>query len=296
LHGHLSLKRIFVGMGVALAVLACFLAYREIFAPADIHVPAFNAAPLAKSSQQGLPLTPEARDDLEGQIEGHAVPWLWIAFVSMAFATLLSAAVSFYLYRWRRILMANPHMMVPEELGRWLNRLGDNFLELTHVFENRVGKLGKEGAETRREVTNLVETFMTLQSALDDRDAEIRRLKGGYDAAVFRKFVARFIRVDRAIEDCINAEEPTPETLGQVQRVLEDAFAECGVEAFEPRIGGDYRKAEGVADNPKTVQLRGGHQPFEIAEVLEPGYRIKLLEGGYDVVRPAKVCIFAASS
>ena len=44
-----------------------------------------------------------------------------------------------------------------------------------------------------------MESFTVLQTTLDSRDKEIQRLKKGYDSEIFRKFLGRFIRVDKAL-------------------------------------------------------------------------------------------------
>ena len=64
---------------------------------------------------------------------------------------------------------------------------------------------------------------MTLQKALDERDAEIRRLKTGYDVHIFQKFIVRFIRVDQAIEDFIGMDKFDKDGFEQIRKLLEDA-------------------------------------------------------------------------
>lgn len=228
--------------------------------------------------------------------------WMTIALAVMALAMAISVAVTFYLYRWRRILLSNPHMMVHEELGGYLNHLATSIDRVTSDLDSHVGIINKnlgtihnQGSEVHGGVANLIETFMTLQKALDERDAEIRRLKAGYDAEVFRKFVKRFIRVDQAIADFQRDAPDASNSLDQLQRLLEDAFAECGVESFSPKLGDDYRSAEGVADEPKTVETQDPADEFKIVEVLDSGYRIQGPEG-YDVIQEARVSIYSSNT
>jgi hypothetical protein len=114
--------------------------------------------------------------------------------------------------------------------------------------------LSRESVRTSEGVSSLIETFMTLQKAIDERDADIKRLKGGYDAEIFRRFANRFIRVDQMIEVYLNSNPEGSEALGQLKRVMEDALDECGIESFQPNIGDDSRRAEGIADNPKSTK------------------------------------------
>lgn len=250
-----------------------------------------NTAP-AVVGETGVESAP---DDLSGgNLTATATnTWMTLAIVAMALATMVSVAVSFYLYRWRKILLSDPKMLVPEKLGGWLNDLGVNAGKLADSINLGVTQISQQSLETNQNVSNLVETSMTLQEALDQRDTEIRRLKRGYDAEIFRKFISRFIRVDQAAEDFQRAGRVDESSLEQIRRLLEDAFAECGVESFAPAVGSDYRTATGVADSPKTVKAEKPEDEFKIAEVLESGYLIRGPED-HEVIVPAKVKIYTA--
>jgi hypothetical protein len=217
--------------------------------------------------------------------------WLLVALAMMGVATSISVGISFYLYRWRRILLGNPHMIVPEEWGKHLTNLRKHIEKLTNSFSLGVSELNRETSENSDRVSNMVETFMIFQKALDEREAEIRRLKKGYDSAVFRKYLYRFIRIDQTIDTFIHEGSSSLENLHQIKRLMEDAFDECGVEIFEPQVGTDYRTADGVADKPKTDKSENPDDAFKISELLEPGYRLR---GGevYEIIVPAKVKIY----
>jgi hypothetical protein len=70
---------------------------------------------------------------------------------------------------------------------------------------------------------------------------------------------------------------------------LNDAFDECGVEQFTPKIGSDYRNAQGVADNPRVVHSNDSVEAFSITEILEAGYRFR--DNPREIIVPARVCI-----
>lgn len=222
-------------------------------------------------------------------------PLLIFAVVILSLATLASVGVSFYLYRWRAILLQNPHTVVPEEWAKHLGVLGQRIGRLTDCLGTELGRIGQRSLESERKVENLVETFMTLQKGLDERDAEIRRLRQGYDNEVFGKFLHRFIRVDQTIKDCLQTGRFDREGFEQARMLLADAFAECGVEVFSPPLGSDYREADGVADSPKLVATETAEDVGKIAEIVEPGYRLKTSQG-YDVILPAKIRIYALNA
>ena len=143
-----------------------------------------------------------------------------------------------------------------------------------------------------QKMNDLFDSYMVLQKNLDDKDEEIKRLKKGYDAEIFRRFLSRFIRVDRAAAEIIGDTE-TSERARKDNRLIrglfEDALDECGVEKFSPSVGEDYRKAFGVAEDPEiAAPADDADKDYAIAEVLSEGYRL----GGGDVVVAAKVKIF----
>lgn len=220
--------------------------------------------------------------------------WIMVAFVALSLTTLISIVTTFYLYRWRRIILSQPHseVVVPEQFGEWINGINTHITNLTDKLANGVNSVTQQSRDTNENVSNLAETFMSLQGGLDERDEEIRRLKRGYDAEIFRKFVTRFIRVDQIVEDLQGGEGADANDLEHIRRLLEDAFAECGVESFQPDAGADYRKTDGVADNPKSVQAENPEDAFKIIEVLESGYQIRTFEGS-EVIIPAKVKIYS---
>lgn len=142
-----------------------------------------------------------------------------------------------------------------------------------------------------KQIAILNNAFGTLRSALDEKDTEIKRLKKGYDAHLFKQFLVRFIRVDQLIADFMQDENSKSDALDTTKQLLEDAFADCGVESFSPAIGEDYRRATGVAANPKTQHTDNPQDNYKITEVLQAGYR-RETDSGFDVVYPAKVKIF----
>ena len=214
-----------------------------------------------------------------------------MALAAMAVALVISSAISFYLYRWRKILLSNPHMVVPEQLGEWTAALTKHVHRLTEAVSASLNETTRRGQQTERGISDLSETFMTMQQALDEREQEIQRLKRGYDSEIFRKFVTRFIRVDQAVEDFQRSGSADEDGLDQIRRLLEDAFAECNVECFHPELGSDYREANGVAEQPKTAVAERAEDDFKIAEILESGYWIRSPESS-EVIKPAKVRIY----
>lgn len=216
--------------------------------------------------------------------------WTYIVLVIMAAATTASTGISFYLYRWRKILLGSPELLLPEQLGAHIQSLNKqiaaNSQEVTTTrINNNDNAIGLS-----EKMSNLIETFLTLQTSLDEKDKEIRKLKSGFEQELFRKFLVRFIRVDQAIADIINNDLDVNNELGQIKTLLEDALAECGVERFDPKIGEKYSSSWGVADNPKLVPSSNADDQHRIESIVEHGYLL-VSPKGHEAIVKAKVKI-----
>ncbi len=237
------------------------------------------------------PEYPGAKGDEAVQALTRINSWLYLSLFVMTIATIVSVSITFYLYRWRRIILTDGRVLLPEELGQSLNGMGKSFHGLTLELKRHVDATTDINQSTRDEIQNLLQTFMTLQSALDQRDSEIERLQRGYDAELFRKFLSRFIRVDQAVGDILETGELTKEDLSDIRELLEDALRECGVERFTPELHSDYREAAGVTDNPKKQTTSDPEMAFKISEIIEPGYRLVGQESNTIIVA-SKVRVF----
>jgi len=225
------------------------------------------------------------------------------SFVALA----VSLWVNVFLLKWRRKVNTADLSIVPsvlmdkfadqthalsqltKEHGRALEMLGK---ELSRIF----GGLQHESSESRQSSADLLEAFAGLQSALNDKDQEIKRLRSGYDSEIFRRFLNRFVRLEKIvreeIEDLPKDNETGREALSQIQILLSDALAECGLNEFTPNLGESIRNAEGVDENHKTKPAKEPGQILTIAEVLEPGLRISTPDGGFEYVKKARVVVY----
>ena len=216
--------------------------------------------------------------------------WLVITIAFLSATTALSVGISFYLYRWRRLLLDREEILVPEAWGKRLLDFNKSINTLIETFGRNTNLLENASENNTATLNTMVETFMTFRTAIDERDREIRRLKGGYDKEIFARFLKRFIRVHQTLENLKTSEDEGDQGLEMLSRLLEDALDDCGLEIFEPKLGEDYRRIEGIADNPLWEPTTEPDKEFTIAEVIEKGYR---LPGGErsDVIVPAKVKI-----
>ncbi len=222
--------------------------------------------------------------------------------ISLALATTIAVLTSYYFYRWRRTLTFEGKVLtIPEELIATIAALSKQTFEVRSEFKANVSEQKAQAkhfaealSKTNQSIGQLFETTVSLQRALDQRDAEIDRLRAGYDTELIRRFITRFIRVRIALVD---SESPgtSDSNIAAIRRLLDDALDECGVESFKPKIGDDFRSAPGVADNPRVIPTADASQNFKIVEILDPGYKFRTVSGN-NVILPARVSINVMSN
>jgi len=212
----------------------------------------------------------------------------------------ISIVTNILFFKWRFRPNDKQRSFIPEVLidsvDSKVNDLAETFKVMAEQHSANIDQSKRASKNTKKLFDDLMESFTVLQTTLDSRDKEIQRLKKGYDSEIFRKFLGRFIRVDKALceEICAAKIENSNnlENLEGIQNILRDAFEECGVLSFSPKLGGDFRKEFGVADNPKTIPPSNQEDDFVIAKVLEAGFKLETLEGPKQCIKPAKVVVF----
>ncbi len=245
---------------------------------------------IINSSEQTQPISTEITKNNESD------PLMVALFVVILILLSLSISTNILLFKWRKTAGDGQLSIVPVELMEVIKSLVDSFVGLRDQLSLNVNHSKKESKDTKKLFEDLMEAFTVLQSALNERDKEIKRLKQGYDSEIYRKFLARFIRTDDALSYEMHAAKSgngnsNYQTLEDIQELLRDAFDECGVSDFSPNIGGDIRNEFGVADGYKTIPARNSEEEFTIAEVVEPGFKIQTPTGP-DCIKPAKVVVY----
>ena len=228
--------------------------------------------------------------------ENSGIPWgLFIGIMAAAWVGLV---ISFWTYYIRSIYVKDGPSLV---LGEWVANIREliKYSKTSHAqCQKTLEKVQKLSDEQSEKSNSLLESFLTMQEALDTRDEEIARLKKGYDAKIFKRFLMRFIRVDRSLREISQESESEKESknYNYLSRVMQDALDECGVSQFTPEIGSDYRDADPrIADEPIVLPTDNESQDFKIASIESVGY---ILEGeeNVEVIMPSKVSIFRFNS
>lgn len=188
--------------------------------------------------------------------------------------TFLSVSLSIYLYYWRSIIIANRKYLVPEKLAKEISKMS--------IFLSKLGELNQEVLkETHGNIKNINDeilkqntNFLKLQENLDTRDKIIKRYEEGYEAKIFKSFLNRFFRIYRVVYETSQNSNQDKEIFSKLILLFEDAFEECNVEIFYPKIGIDYiDDGNELEDKPKVLFTDIESQNNKVIEVISPGLR-----------------------
>lgn len=223
---------------------------------------------------------------------------LWVVVIGAMLIAVISLGISFWLYYVRAMLLRDGPALVPEKWGALLADLSFETAKSRKDLTGRAQALLLASGKQDARLEGLLESFLTLQKAISDRDDEIKRLKKGHDGKVFKRFLLRFIKASIAIKE-IQAEAKNSDqfkNISYVARLLENALEECAVTELKPELNTDYRQlGTEVADGPEIIVTDDPALNFKIAEVKTPAYVIEG-EGEYEVLIPATVVIYKSSN
>ena len=188
--------------------------------------------------------------------------------------TFLSVSLSIYLYYWRSIIIANRKYLVPEKLAKEISKMS--------IFLSKLGELNQEVLKVshgnikniKEEIAKQNTNFLKLQENLDNRDIMIQRYQEGYESKIFKNFLNRFFRIYRFVYETSQNSNQEKEIFSKLILLFEDAFEECNVEIFYPKIGIDYiDEGNELEDKPKILFSDIESQNNKVVEVISPGLR-----------------------
>ena len=220
-----------------------------------------------------------------------------ITIISLLIA-FASSALSFFLYRGRRIaLTKNQHALMPEAWLPTLEKVNDGVHKQSNLLEKFARWLAETLSTNSKKIDEVKDMIGTFRQALDKKDEEIERYKKGYDEKIFVKFLRRFAKLQKQVDEAVRHVEQNPsqveKDLKNINLLLVNALEECDVVAFSPKVGEDWTKlAKGeVEDNPATILNPDPKQDQTIAEVVSVGYKLDNTETPVFIV-PARIKIY----
>ena len=201
--------------------------------------------------------------------------WYLTLLVLITITTLCSVAVSAWLYLWRVKITENQALLVPENLIKATEKHSALIMALKNDIPEIMRGVDKRSRDTLSSSQSIEETLVRFQSTLKDRDQEISRYKSGHDVFVYRRFLLRFLSVYQMLS---NNESSSPEIHSQLSKIrvyFEDAFEECGVELYSPKIGVSFLEYNNLFDESiSQIETDNIDRDYEIAEIIRPGLRV----------------------
>jgi len=231
----------------------------------------------------------------EGNLANFSNPGSLVTLIfGLIIITILSLVISFWNYHIRAIYLKDGPALVPEKWGKIILDLIKNSNSMNNNNQKIFQKLKENSDIQNKKSEDLLESFLTLQETLSAREKEISRLKRGYDAKIFKKFLLRFIRIDRSLREMKKefSGKENEKNYKYLSRIMQDALEECGVERFTPELGSDFRDAgDDVADEFTTEATNDPEMDFIMSDVISIGYKL-IGEDEDEVIIPSKVKIF----
>ena len=226
------------------------------------------------------------------QIEIESIYWFII--IGTFSITTLSIGTSFWLYYVRSIYLINGPALVPEKWGSVIDKISKSNNLLAINTTNSTKSIIDASVYQIEKSEALLESFLTLQTVISNRDEEIKRLKKGHDAKIFKRFIVRFIKVSIALEEIFENEKNSDQEKNYkyLCRLIKAALEECGVEIEIPTEGSDFREygAE-IDDETGITETEDETLDYSISSVQSPCYYIPG-EGDRELLIPAKVTIY----
>jgi hypothetical protein len=224
----------------------------------------------------------------------YEVPlYIYIIIIISLLLALSGVWISYWLYKWRKIIISkegkNNVIIVPEEFWESQQKIFKNFNDLAENVSVLNENLNKDIDSLNKQYNELMDNFLTLRKALDERDAEIKKLKEGYDQTIIKKSLRRFLKTHQSVSD--SYKENPSDQLEQILYLFNDALEEAGVEIFSPELNALYSKTDGLSENPKKITAPNKEDVGKIQQVNEEGYRMKI-PSGYEYLIPSKVTIY----
>jgi len=224
-----------------------------------------------------------------------------IIVVLALFVAALAVAMAYLAFSWRKSIKEEQVAMLPNQainlidvIRRALEGETKNLQEFSRLVTLQIQEARDTTNNSLKADQDILEALAIFQKSLSEKDAEIERLRKGGEAIAFRKFLKRFIRAIRIIEEEIaDAEAAGKDTkvLSDIRMYVEDALEESGIDVFHPTTGKPFQTAYGVAERPDTIPTENPDQHLLIASIEQPGYAL-VTPDGQDLMKPAIVKVY----
>ena len=217
------------------------------------------------------------------------------------FSTGISLWIAYKFYTWRTKIDVTG-ALVPEQWAQHISNLSDALKKFRDVLENQLHITNEQyqhflnsqqavagevdGMAKTLQVTQ--EMLLKFQQTIDVKDAEISRLKNGYDKQILRKNILAMVNL-HAQTMAILGNDHENKSLKNIEFLMRDEIENCGVQIKDNLLGEDFAKLSdyvdvvGYTSNSESDLAKG-----QISEVISEVYLIET-EDHIDVLRKAKI-------
>lgn len=228
-------------------------------------------------------------------------PVLVIILTTSLLVSVIALWVAYRFYRWRTQIDVTG-ALVPEHWAQNITNLTDAINSFRDVLEQHLrGNIeqNQNFSKAQDSITSKTDTIsetlhatqdmlLKFQQTIDMKDAEISRLKQGYDTKILKKSILGMINLHTHIVTILS-NDPENKRLKNVEFLMRDEIESSGVEISKVPLGEDFAKLSEYVEvightSDTNVDLVKG----QISEVVSEMYLMRT-EDKLNVLRKAKV-------
>jgi hypothetical protein len=193
---------------------------------------------------------------------------------------------------WRKSLIKSDSVaLVPEKWGLVIDHLTHAYNENSKIMAGWLEQTAERTHQNTNQLSSLVDSLLTMKSAIEERDAEIKRLRQGYDYSILKRYYTRLIRLHRTSQE-ITLERPEDTDVNVLHRLMEDLLEDAEIEVYVPELNSDSRTlGDLIDDDVKHRESDKDELEHLVSEVIAPGYVVSN-GSARQVLKPAKIGVY----
>jgi len=196
--------------------------------------------------------------------------------------------------RWRKRHNKNEWIVFPDAHIDVLEKLEAAW----KVLHDQLQQFGSLSVQVQKENESLsiktIDSIAKFNSTIDSQQAEIDRLKEGYDFSIKKHSISALLEINDLVSDILNKElaEETKERITSIYNYIQSNLEELDVEEFIFDAGISIRDlAPGKFKIESSEAVEDAHLHEKIKATTKPGY-VFVHSNGENVIRKAKITVY----
>jgi hypothetical protein len=236
---------------------------------------------------------------VEPPVETGIVLSNWMLVITAGFFVMLACLLTTTILllrevRWRKRHNKNEWIVFPDAHIDVLEKLEAAW----EALHNQLKKFGSLSLQVQKENESLsiktMDSIAKFNSTIDSQQAEIDRLKKGYDFSIKKHSISALLEINGLVSDILNEEPPeeTREYILKIERYIQSNLEELDVEEFILDAGisiRDLAPDEFEIESSEAVEDAELHE--KIKATTKPGYAF-VHSNGRNVIRKAKITVY----